>query len=1239
MVPVTLTAASAADGPTLSVTSTGDAPVSGACSDGIAGLTLREALCQAATTGGTVVVPSGAAITLAAGPLQVDPVSTGVAVELRSAGPDRFTVDGNGRRILDLDPSLTGGFDMTVREAVLRDGAPSAVDATGAAGGGAILAGTAGLSTDPDALTVVDSVVQDNRNVAAGANGSADAAGGAIAMYGGTLTVQGSTFTGNVADGAPGGAIAMVGTAASDALVIDDSVFTGNAVTAGGEDGVVAGGAVHADGVALTVTRSAFRQNTVTSTSASTALGSAVHVTGATATITGTDVSGNTLTSSAVRATVGGGGALALAGGSVTASRLVGNTDTVGGSGATVSVLAASGRSVTATGDWWGSTSGAGAGVSGTVTTTPYVTLTAPTAPDYPLLGVPTVATAALRQSDGTAPAAALLDLLTGATGTFSIQQASGTAAGPAAVSASGTLTRSYVPGTEKQATVTVGFDGASVTGPIRRAYAEVTGPAAASVAEGATATFTATVDAYPSATAMQWQTAPAGSSTWSDVPGATATTLDVTAARADQGRRYRLVVTSAVGTTTSDPAALEVLWGAEVTAQPQTTTVVAGDDATFAVAVAGHLTPTLHWQTAPAGSSTWTDVPGATGTTYVRAAVSAGDDGLQVRAVAQGSAGSATSEVAVLHVQTPVVVTSSPAATTAVAGDTASLTAVVTGAPAPGTVVWERLDPGASDWTTLAGGTVSTTGTTTTATLDVTAAKGLDGAQYRARATQTLVTGAREVVTDPAALTVQWAPVVTGQPSAATVLAGQDATFTVGVDARPVAGVTWESRAPGASTWTAAGTGTTLTLTGVTQAADGTQVRARLGNGVGPDVLTDEVMLTVRTGAVITAQPVATTVDEGTAATFSVTAGGSPAPTVRWQERASSTAAWTDVAGATGSTLTFTATGARDGHEFRAIAANAVLADAVSDAASLTVLTAPTLTDPADTGAAPGATARFTVVASGSPTPAVSWQTSTDGVAWTPVPGATGGTYDRTVTAADDGLLVRAVATATLLAGPRTVTSAAATLTVVDLPVEVSSPAGVTASGTFPTSAGTPFTLDWVVLASDGTATWQASRDGGTTWGPLPAGATTQEITGVAAVRSLSLRGAAPAVRTAYRLTYTPTASDTGLQLRLVATNAAGTVVLGPVSVQVAPAVLTPGGTGGTGGSGGTGTGGTAGSGGTGTAAASAGPSGTAGSSATAASGGSLARTGTDVTSLLALVGLLTVSGLGALALRRRRA
>lgn len=1216
-VPAAVPTASAVGGAEVAVTVWTDGAVGPVCDDGAAGTTLREALCLVVEQqGGTVVVPAGQVVTLTAGPLTVDAAGVPTAIELRSSGPGRFTVDGNGRRILDLDPSMAGGLDVTVTGAELRGGAPDAQDAQEAGGGGAILAGSAGMGV-PDALTIVDSVVRDNRNVAAGTNGDASAPGGAVAMYGGTLTVRGSTFTANVSDGAPGGAIAMVGDA-SDTLLVEGSTFTGNTVTAGAEDGVVGGGAIFAERVALTVTGGTFTQDVVTSASASQAYGSAVHATG-TATFTGSVVQGNRLTSSASRAG-GGGGALALAAGTVSASRLVDNADTLAGSTAPVSVLGP----VVAASNWWGSTTGAGAGASGASTTTPYVTLTAPSAPDFPLQGVPTVASSRLRLSDGTAAPSALLGVLAGSAASFSIVQASGTGGGAVTVSSDGTVSRAYTPGSETQAQVTVTLDGASVSGPIRRAYEPlVSGPSGAAAAEGSTATFSAAVDAYPAVTALRWQTAAAGSAVWADVPGATSLTLDVSAVRTEQGRRYRVLATNPLGTTTSDEAALDVRWGAQVTAQPQGTTVVAGDDATFSVGVAGNPAPTVQWQSAAAGSSVWSDVPGATDAVYARAAVVAGDDGLQVRAVVQGAVSAVTSDVAVLHVQTPVAVTTSPASSTAVVGTTATFTAVVGGTPAPDEITWQRRAAGASEWVDVPGGAVTSTAGTTTATLDVTASRALDGADYRARAVQTLVTGAREVLTGAATLSVRWAPTITTQPADADVLAGDDATFAVASDAQPVATVTWETKAPGASSWTTAGTGAQLTLPAVGPAADGTLVRARLSNTIGPDVLTDEAELTVRTGTAITTQPVGTTVDEGTTVTFTVAATGLPAPTVRWQERSSGTGTWDDVAGGTGSTLSFVATAARDGHQFRAVAGNGVLADATSDPATLAVLTAPTVTDPADTGAAPGAVARFTVTAGGSPAPSVSWATSIDGVTWTPVPGAAGSTLDLVASAGDDGLLVRAVATSTLVAGSRTVISAPAVLTVVPLPVEVGGPSGLTPSGTFAGTAGASFTLGWVVLASQGVPTWQASRDSGVTWGPIPTGATTEEITGVAAVRSLTLHGAPPATRTAYRLTYTPSAADAGLQLRLVITNPAGAVVLGPVLVQVAPAALAPAATDGS----------TA-----GPAATSGVVNGSTARTSTAASG-SLARTGADVSSTLALAVLLTASGLIVLVLRRRRA
>ncbi|MCJ1706063.1 LamG-like jellyroll fold domain-containing protein [Microbacterium sp. VKM Ac-2923] len=78
-----------------------------------------------------------------------------------------------------------------------------------------------------------------------------------------------------------------------------------------------------------------------------------------------------------------------------------------------------------------------------------------------------------------------------------------------------------------------------------------------------------------------------------------------------------------------------------------------------------------------------------------------------------------------------------------------------------------------------------------------------------------------------------------------------------------------------------------------------------------------------------------------GTTAALAVTVGGSPAPTVTWQS-SSDGSTWTPIAGATSSTLTIAdATLALDGLAYRAVASNGVGPDAVSRAATLTVVDA----------------------------------------------------------------------------------------------------------------------------------------------------------------------------------------------------------------------------------------------------------------------------------------------------------
>jgi len=261
------------------------------------------------------------------------------------------------------------------------------------------------------------------------------------------------------------------------------------------------------------------------------------------------------------------------------------------------------------------------------------------------------------------------------------------------------------------------------------------------------------------------------------------------------------------------------------------------------------------------------------------------------------------------------------------------------------------------------------------------------------------------------------------------------------------------------------------------------------------------------------------------------VAVDGRPAPSVQWQSDAGGS--WADLTGETGPTLSFTASDAMDGLHVRAVATS-THGVVTSDPAKLTVLVGPTVTRPADVTTVPGTPVTFRTTATGRPAPTLTWQTSSDGLTWTDA----GHDPQLTLTPAlaDDGRLVRVVATSTLVAGPATVTSAAATLTVMDLPVLVSAPPTTTSA-----TAGTPVSLRWVVLSSGGAPTWEVSRDGGLTWTAPPAGLTTTSITGVGLVEVL--RGAPPATRTAYMATLTPTLADDGLMVRLTVTNAVGAV------------------------------------------------------------------------------------------------
>jgi hypothetical protein len=90
-------------------------------------------------------------------------------------------------------------------------------------------------------------------------------------------------------------------------------------------------------------------------------------------------------------------------------------------------------------------------------------------------------------------------------------------------------------------------------------------------------------------------------------------------------------------------------------------------------------------------------------------------------------------------------------------------------------------------------------------------------------------------------------------------------------------------------------------------------------------------------TSPTVTTQPLSQTLCAGVNASFTSAATGSPAPTVQWQVSTNGGSAWTDISGATSSALSFAATVADNGKQYRAVWTNSS-SSVNSNPATLTV-------------------------------------------------------------------------------------------------------------------------------------------------------------------------------------------------------------------------------------------------------------------------------------------------------------
>lgn len=231
------------------------------------------------------------------------------------------------------------------------------------------------------------------------------------------------------------------------------------------------------------------------------------------------------------------------------------------------------------------------------------------------------------------------------------------------------------------------------------------TPPANVGVVEGQPATFNVVANISPVASlSYRWFRRPGAIGTFAPITGATQASYTLSPTTlADNGAQFQAEV-CVQGTTrcvTSPPAKLTVTRAPVVptfTMQPSSTSVVAGQTASFTAVATGVPAPSVRWQSAAAGSSAFSDITTA-GCTETQAAASGdsttatctvgpvvvGDSGRRYRALAINAVaapGVPSNEATLTVTPAPAAptITTQPAAQSTTAGGSATFSVVATG-------------------------------------------------------------------------------------------------------------------------------------------------------------------------------------------------------------------------------------------------------------------------------------------------------------------------------------------------------------------------------------------------------------------------------------------------------------------------------------------------------------------------------------------------------------------------------
>ena len=174
--------------------------------------------------------------------------------------------------------------------------------------------------------------------------------------------------------------------------------------------------------------------------------------------------------------------------------------------------------------------------------------------------------------------------------------------------------------------------------------------PTNQTVTAGQTATFTVAATGSPTPT-VQWQVSTDSGATFSILSGAISTTLSFTTASSQNGNQYQAVFTNSAGTATTTAATLTVnpATPPTITTQPASQTVTAGQTATFSVVASGSAPLNYQWQKNT--GTGFLNIPGAAAASYITPPTTTSDSGSTFQVVVSNAAGPVTSNAATLTV------------------------------------------------------------------------------------------------------------------------------------------------------------------------------------------------------------------------------------------------------------------------------------------------------------------------------------------------------------------------------------------------------------------------------------------------------------------------------------------------------------------------------------------------------------------------------------------------------------